>query len=129
MAAPCSVPHSTKFHPAPCHRPHSAIVSMIASDILRHGMPAPGDSHIRERHEHVVAQKARQRHVPALPEVQDAGGAERRIEIVRQLDAEQQRHADRDIGIAGEVEEDLESEAESEPGGSIRATGLSRRPG
>ena len=95
------------------------MVSSMAAKYCAAGVPRACDPHVGERHEHVVAQEARQRHVPALPEILDAGGAERRVEIERQLDAEQQAEADRDVGIAGEVEEDLEPEAERQPGDAV----------
>ena len=65
--------------------------------------------------EQIVAQEIHQGHVPALPEILDAGRPHRRIEIERQPDAEQQAQPDRDVGIAGEIEQDLEAEAEREP--------------
>ena len=61
-----------------------------------------------ERDIEIVAQEPRQRHVPAPPEIDDAGGLVGRIEIERQEDAEHQRHADRHVGIAGEIEIELE---------------------
>ena len=65
----------------------------------------------------VVAQKARQRHVPAAPEVDDGRGLVRRIEVQRQTDAEQQGKADRHIRVSGEVEIDLRRVGErAEPG-------------
>ena len=77
-------------------------------------MPAPGDPQIGERQEHVVAQEPRQRHVPALPENPGGSWPKRRIKIVGNFDAEQQCQADRDVGIAGEVEKDLERKAKRE---------------
>src|SRR5256885_16386162 len=42
-----------------------------------------------------------------------------RIEIERQLDAENQSEPDRNVGIAGKVEENLEPESEREPSASV----------
>jgi hypothetical protein len=65
----------------------------------------------------IVAQKLRQRHVPAPPEIDDGGGLVRRIEIQRQEDAEHQRDADRHIRVAGEIEIQLEGVSErADPG-------------
>ena len=65
-----------------------------------------------ERDVEVVAQEARQRHVPAAPEILQRHGAVGHVEILRQHDAEQQGEAERHVGVAGEVEIDLEGEAE-----------------
>ena len=56
----------------------------------------------------VVAQPARQRHVPAAPEVLQAQGDVGRVEVRREADAEEQRDADGDVGVAAEVGVDLE---------------------
>ena len=61
-----------------------------------------------ERDVEVVAQPARQRHVPAPPEVLQRDGGVRRVEVLRELEAEQQRDADRDVRVAAEVGEDLD---------------------
>ena len=61
-----------------------------------------------ERDVEVVAQPARQRHVPAPPEVLQAQGDVRRVEVRREADAEEQRDADGDVGVAAEVGVDLE---------------------
>src|SRR5262245_43787734 len=60
-----------------------------------------------ERDVQVVAQEARQRDVPAPPELNDASRLVGRIEIDRQLDAEQARQPDRDVAVAGKIEVDL----------------------
>ena len=64
-----------------------------------------------ERNVQIVAQPAGERDVPAPPEVGDAGGQVRAAEIDREMKAEQLRHADRHVGIAGEIEIDLQAEA------------------
>ena len=56
----------------------------------------------------VVAQEARQGHVPAAPELRDIARFIRRIEVQRQAHAEQARQADGHVGISGEVEIQLE---------------------
>ena len=56
----------------------------------------------------VVAQPAGQRHVPAAPEVLQRAGGVRRVEVLRELDAEEQGEADGDVGVAGEVGVDLD---------------------
>ena len=56
----------------------------------------------------VGGEEARHGHVPAAPEVGDVGGLEGRVEIQRQLDAEDRGQADRHVGIAGEVEVELQ---------------------
>ena len=61
-----------------------------------------------ERDVEVVAQEARQRHVPAPPEIADRHRAVRRVEVERQAQPEHQRQADRHVGVAGEIEVDLQ---------------------
>ena len=65
-----------------------------------------------ERDEQVVAEPERQRHVPAPPEVRDVHRLVRRVEVLREAEAEQQREADRHVRVAGEVEVELERVAE-----------------
>ena len=60
----------------------------------------------------VVRQEARERHVPALPELADVQALVRRIEVERQLDVEHQRHARGHVAVAGEVEVQLEGVAQ-----------------
>ena len=70
-----------------------------------------------ERDVEIVAQKLRQRHVPAPPKFDDAAGLVGRIEVERQEYAEHQRNADGHVGIAGEIEIKLESVSQrAEPG-------------
>ena len=61
-----------------------------------------------ERDVEIVAQELRQRHVPAPPEIDDRDRLVGRVEIQRQENAEHQRDADRHVGIAGEIEIELE---------------------
>ena len=53
-----------------------------------------------ERDVQVVAQPARQRHVPAPPELLDRPRAVGPVEVLRELEPEQLRDADRDVGVA-----------------------------
>ena len=57
-------------------------------EILQQAIAA-AEPRIGERMKQIVAQEREQRHVPALPEILQTGGAERRVEIVGELDAEQ----------------------------------------
>ncbi len=61
-----------------------------------------------ERDVEVVAQPARQRHVPAAPEVLQRDRGVGRVEVLRELEAEQEREPDRDVRVAGEVGVDLD---------------------
>src|SRR5260370_34767770 len=60
-----------------------------------------------ERNVKIVAQEARQRHMPLPPKVDDVDRLVRRIEIRRKANAKQQREPDGHVGIAGEVEIEL----------------------
>ena len=51
----------------------------------------------------VVAYPRRKRHVPAMPELADAGAHVRRIEVLREVEAQQQGYTDGHIAIAREV--------------------------
>ena len=55
----------------------------------------------------VVAQPAREREVPAPPEVGDGDGGVGAVEVLRELVAEEARAAVGDVGVGGEVEIDL----------------------
>jgi hypothetical protein len=61
-----------------------------------------------ERNVDVIAQETRQRHVPAPPEFDDVARLVGRIEIGREFHAEHARQANRHVGIAREIEIDLE---------------------
>ena len=102
-AAPCSPPQATKVQVAPCHSPPSSMVTMTFTAWRTRAAAVAA-----ERDVEVVAQEARQRHVPAPPEVADRHGAVGRVEVERQPQAEHQREADRHVGVAGEVEIDLQ---------------------
>ena len=60
-----------------------------------------------ERDVEEVAQEARERHVPAPPEVAEPGRPVGLRKFCGKTKPEQQREADRDVGIAGEVAVDL----------------------
>ena len=101
-----SRPRSTNVHAAPCQSPPSSIVSIRLRYVIRRALAVAA-----ERDVEVVAQPARQRHVPAPPEVLERDGGVRRVEVLRELEAEQQRDADRDVRVAAEVGEDLDGVA------------------
>ena len=65
-----------------------------------------------QRNVEIVAQPAGERHVPAMPEIGDAEGQIRAAEIHREMEAEQHRHADGHVGVAGKIEEDLQREGD-----------------
>ncbi len=70
-----------------------------------------------ERNVKIVAQERTQRDVPAPPEVRDALGLVRRIEILQELEADHPAQADGHVGITGEIEVDLERVSQrAEPG-------------
>ena len=61
-----------------------------------------------ERDVEVFAQPGGERDVPAPPEVGDGFGAVRSVEIFREDEAEHEAESDRHVGVAAEVEVDLE---------------------
>ena len=66
----------------------------------------------------IVAQKARQGDVPAGPELADIGRLVRGVEVEGDLKAQHARHADGHIGVAGEIEIELEAVGQdADPGG------------
>src|SRR5206468_11405965 len=62
-----------------------------------------------QRDVQVVAQPAREGHMPAAPEFLHRQGSIGIIEIFRKAKSQQQSDADGDVGIPGKVEIDLES--------------------
>ena len=60
-----------------------------------------------ERDVEVVAEPARQRHVPAPPELLDGGRGVGAVEVVGEPDPQEHRDADGDVGVPGEVGVDL----------------------
>ena len=82
--------------PAEHHRDHQVAVGEEAAAAVA-----------AERDVEVVAQEAREGHVPAPPEVAEAGRPVGAVEVLREDEAHQQREPDRDVGVAGEVAVDL----------------------
>ena len=68
----------------------------------------------------VVAEPVHERDMPAAPEVADAAGEEGRLEILRELDAQQFGAADGYVGVSGEVAVDLHGKGHR-PEGEHRA--------
>ena len=60
-----------------------------------------------ERDVEVVAEPARERHVPAPPEVRDRRRGVGRVEVLREREPEEERDPDRDVRVAEEVGVDL----------------------
>ena len=58
--------------------------------------------------EDVVGEPGGEGDVPALPEVLEVEGEVRTAEVLRQFDAEEEGDAEGEVGVAGEVEEELE---------------------
>ena len=61
-----------------------------------------------ERDVDVVAQPARERHVPATPEVLDRHRRIRGVEVLREAEAEEEREPDRHVRVPAEVGVDLD---------------------
>ena len=79
-------------------------------------MPIPAEGYVE-----VLAQKSRQGHMPAAPELDDALRLVGREEIHREADPEHQRQADRHVGIAGKIEIQLKRIGDgSHPGLEVR---------
>ncbi len=67
------------------------------------GCPDPRDARHHQRVIDVGAQPAGQRHVPAAPEADEILRREGPVEILRQRDAEEPRHPDHHVDVAGEI--------------------------
>ena len=66
--------------------------------------------------------------MPAAPEVGDVGRLEGRVEVLREVEPEQEREADGDVGVPGEVEVELERVAERrQPRGRQAEMGVGRK--
>ena len=61
----------------------------------------------RQGEEDVVAEPGRERDVPAPPELREVGGPVGRVEVLLEAEAEEERRADGDVAVAGEVRPDL----------------------
>ncbi len=105
MNTPCSPPQTTNVHAAPCQRPTSRKASEQVDFAAQPAAPIAA-----EREEHIVANPARQRHVPARPQLGHADRTERALEIHRKAETEHQRDADRAQRIPGEVAIGLQRE-------------------
>src|SRR5205085_194085 len=57
-----------------------------------------------ERDVQIIAQETRKRHVPTPPELDDARGLVRGVEVLRKLDAEASGSPDGHVGIARKIE-------------------------
>src|SRR5579883_2112615 len=80
-----------------------------------------------ERDVEVIAQEARQGHVPASPKLAHAERAIGRVEIIGKCKAEETGEANRYVRVAGKIEVDLKRERQySEPG--VAAGEEGRRP-
>lgn len=66
----------------------------------------------RQGLEDIGDDEALQGHVPATPVIGDVGGPKRRMEVERQLDPQHPGQADGHVGVAGEVEIELEGEGD-----------------
>src|SRR5205085_6341658 len=62
----------------------------------------------RQWSEDIQHNNSRQCDVPTPPEIDNTGGAQRRIKVDRQAKSETARDPKRDIGIAGKIEVELE---------------------
>ena len=72
------------------------------------GEDLPAGAQAGQREIEIIAQPVGERNVPATPKVGNVLGGVRAIEVARERDAEQQRGADRDVGVAGEIVVKLE---------------------
>ena len=61
-----------------------------------------------ERHVQIIAEPRRQRDVPSAPELLHALGDIRPPEILRKAEAEHASQTNRHVGVAGEIEVDLQ---------------------
>ena len=75
-----------------------------------------------ERDVDIIAEEAAERHMPAAPELRDGRGYVRQVKVLAVAEAEDAAKANGHIGIAGEIEIDLEHEHQrSEPCADERA--------
>lgn len=84
---------------------------MVNSAAQRRAAPRPPLAQ-HHRQIHPIAQEARRRDVPSIPEIGDAERLVGREKILRQQDTEHARQADRHIGVAGEIEIKLHRDVE-----------------
>ena len=80
-----------------------------------------------ERPVDVIDQPTRERHVPVRPELPDVSFEKGIVEILRELDADQAGATQGQVGIAGEIEIEIEGvciETENRPSKSPSRRGL-----
>ncbi len=75
--------------------------------------PIRGDAAAPERNVEIVAQASRERDMPTAPEISDVDCFIRRVEILREADAEKIAEADGHVAVAREVKIDLIGVAEN----------------
>ena len=103
-------------------REPGALVGAPGDEVPRRPVPEPAEGHrdhqvhvgadpalavAAQRDVQVVAQEARQGHVPAPPEVAEARRAVRAVEVLREDEAQHQRQPYRHVRVAREVAVDL----------------------
>src|SRR5580693_4703373 len=93
------IPARSMPQPAEQHGKHQVAVSGQPS------MPISAERDIK-----IVAQPARERYVPAAPEIRDAGRQVGPPEVHGKMKSEESGHSDSHVCIAREIEIDLESE-------------------
>jgi len=101
-AQPWSIPQMAKVQVKPCPQAaqqHGDYQAQVGHDL---GALA-GDGEVQ-----VVAQPVGEADVPAAPELGDVDGEVGPVEVARQFDAQQQPCAARDVGVAGEIEVELQ---------------------
>ena len=97
--------------PAPDHESPGGPVPEPAQQHGRHqidGAARLAMAVAAQRDVEMVAQEMAQRDVPAAPELHDRGGFVRAVEVDRQAEAQTAGQAQRHVGIAREIEEDLQ---------------------
>ena len=100
--------------PAPDHERPGGAVPEPAEEHRQHEVAVRRDPSLpvaAERDVEVVAQPARERHVPAAPEVLERDGRVRRVEVLREDEPEEEGDPDRDVRVPAEVREDLDGVA------------------
>ena len=128
---------ATRARPDVVHRQRAAMQPAPGDKGPVGAVPQPAQQHRRndvdrlaraprsvapQRNVQIVAQEPAERHVPAAPEIPHRHRPVRRVEVERQPQAEHQPQADRHVGIAGEIEVDLQRV------GQRRDPGLAPRP-
>ena len=67
-----------------------------------------------ERDIDIIPEPGGKRHMPAAPEVTDRNGNVGKAEVFRKTEAQDLAHADRHVGVTGEVKIDLEGVAQGD---------------